>query len=152
MNSNYLTQTKEFDYRFISRVLLSVFTTQELAAGCVRMDGSYTNNSIYQSLDAEKFGFVKGFLFFTKWNQIKLNYFINSHFSSFFKDLFHERVKGQKKRFAEIYKLVNAKCSSLRLKKGNWNLFKYILQAKRYVSLYIPNVNNIDIYIIHIDQ
>lgn len=40
MNSNYLTSTKEFDYRFISRLIMDVFSKEELIAGCVKMDGS----------------------------------------------------------------------------------------------------------------
>lgn len=91
MNSNYLTSTQAFDYRFISRLLLSVFTKQELIEGCVKIGTS--DNSKYRSLNSVKFGFVK--------------------------DLFHERVKGQKKRFNEIYRYVNAKCSSLRSRKEN---------------------------------
>lgn len=64
MNTNYLTSTKDFDYRFISRLLLSVFEKQELIESCVRIDEVQTKNSKYQHLDPLKFGFVKGLSFF----------------------------------------------------------------------------------------
>lgn len=59
MNSNYLTSCKEFDYRFLSRLLLELFAKDELAKSCVKVNES-TNGSIYENLDKSKFDFIKG--------------------------------------------------------------------------------------------
>lgn len=64
MNSNIITGSKEYDYRFISRLLLAVFEEKDLCEGCVKQRDTKTP-CIYKELDEMKFSFVKG-LFFTK--------------------------------------------------------------------------------------
>lgn len=61
MNANFLTNSKEFDYRFIVRVLKAIFDKNELTNGCVR-DKNQTQHrpSQYQQLDTLKFDFAKG--------------------------------------------------------------------------------------------
>lgn len=59
MNSNYLTSMKEYDYRFLSRLLLCVFEKDELINGCVKIDGNVRDLK-YNLLNPFKFEFVKG--------------------------------------------------------------------------------------------
>lgn len=72
MNS-HLTSTKDHDYRFISRLLLCVFEKDELANGCVKIEGSSNNKPTkYNALDPLKFDFVMCkkttyFYFYSKW-------------------------------------------------------------------------------------
>lgn len=80
MNANVVTSSKESDYRFLSALLSSVFTNEELADGCVKMasresnkENQLSSTSKYQPLDPRKFEFVKGrmkifnsFLYFEK--------------------------------------------------------------------------------------
>lgn len=59
MNKNYLTSTKDFDNRFLSRLLLCVFEENELIEGCVRVEGASGRDLKYKELDPIKFEFVK---------------------------------------------------------------------------------------------
>lgn len=60
MNSNYLTATKDCDYRFLCRLLLCVYGKTDLIKGCVKVDGASNNvNSKYKQLDQIKFNFIK---------------------------------------------------------------------------------------------
>lgn len=63
MNSNYLTSTKDHDYRFLSRLLLCIFERDDLANSCVKIEEAshtrHTRNAKYKELDPIKFGFVK---------------------------------------------------------------------------------------------
>lgn len=63
MNNNYLTNTKEYDYRFLGRLITEVFGKDVLENGCVKSNvvGAPCQ---YELLDAKKFDFVKGELFF----------------------------------------------------------------------------------------
>lgn len=58
MNVNFLTNTKDFDYRFVVRLAKSIFDKEELANGCVTSNNQ--RPSRYQKLDTLKFDFVKG--------------------------------------------------------------------------------------------
>lgn len=109
MNLNYLTSTKESDYRFVSRLLLCVFKQEELLNGCVKMN-SQTNPTRYNLLDQTKFDFIKGT--FEKYQTKSTDFILILLFS--FSALFAERVKGDKGRLNDIFKHVNAKCSSIR--------------------------------------
>lgn len=60
MNMNFLTSGRDHDYRFMSRLITALFTEDEIAAGCVRMDSSSPKNIPYKLLDDEKVSFVKG--------------------------------------------------------------------------------------------
>lgn len=61
MNYNYLTLSKEFDYRFISRLLGAIFSTATLTESCVKSrETNKTSGSTYKELDATKFEFIKG--------------------------------------------------------------------------------------------
>lgn len=59
MNNSYLTSTKDHDYRFISRLLLSIFKKAELAQSYVSIKGAGGTNLKYKQLDAIKFDFIK---------------------------------------------------------------------------------------------
>lgn len=67
MNSNYLTSLKDFDYRFVSILLTSIFTKDELATGCVKIDScgkpkeeSHSSISTHKLLEERKIDFIKG--------------------------------------------------------------------------------------------
>lgn len=60
MNSNYLTATKDYDYRFVSRVLMCVFEKSELLEGCIRINTARNTMTKYKTLDQTKFDFIKG--------------------------------------------------------------------------------------------
>lgn len=64
MNANYLTSLKDCDYRFVSRLLTSVYNKEELIKGCVKVDGLQpTKPPKYNELDPLKFDFIKGICF-----------------------------------------------------------------------------------------
>lgn len=87
MNNNYITRTKEYDYRFLGRLLHEVFGDDCLRNGCVKSTNA-GGTCKYQQLDKKKFDFVKA--------------------------LFQERVHNDQGRLSNIYRYVNAKCASLR--------------------------------------
>lgn len=60
MNANYLTSTKDFDYRFLSRLVTSVYEKDELINGCIKVESARSKNSRYEELDSLKFDFVRG--------------------------------------------------------------------------------------------
>lgn len=94
MNSNYLTNTKGFDYRFLVRLLSAIFTKAELRDGCVKASNqSQRSSSVYNQLDALKFDFVKS--------------------------LFRERCRHDKQLFKKLYRHVNGYCSYLRSNDAN---------------------------------
>lgn len=73
MNANYLTSLKDCDYRFVSTLLTSIFTKDELATGCVKMSSKSkpkeeSQSSIsnpYKLLEERKIDFIKGNKFCT---------------------------------------------------------------------------------------
>lgn len=93
MNANYLTNLKEFDYRFLVRLLSGVFTKDELRNGCVRAKNNTQRPCAYQQLNALKIDFVKS--------------------------LFHERCGHDKQRFETFYRHVNSYCSYIRSNDAN---------------------------------
>lgn len=60
MNDNYLTSAKEFDYRFVSRLLYSICERSELAEGCVTIKSALDSECKYKQLEPIKFDFIKG--------------------------------------------------------------------------------------------
>lgn len=60
MDANYLTSTKDMDYKFVSRLLTLVYTQNELIEGCVKKTSNSGYKMKYKPLDATKFEFVKG--------------------------------------------------------------------------------------------
>lgn len=63
MNLNYLTSTKDHDYRFVSRLLTCVFKKNILAQSCLKRntpEGTRRDNMKYKELYPIKFGFVRG--------------------------------------------------------------------------------------------
>lgn len=113
MNSNYLTNTKDYDYRFQGRLVVEIFGKDTLEKGCVKLKDHTTGP--YDLLDSTKFDFVN-FHFHLKKKWCANNFI-------FFIALFRERVKNDKSRFEALYRHVNSKCSSLRNKK-KWYCFQ----------------------------
>lgn len=72
MNSNYITSTKDHDYRFLSRLLMCLFEKRELAGGCIKIDGSRNTDSKHKQLDTTKIEFVKGKIRNQKLHQNKI--------------------------------------------------------------------------------
>lgn len=64
MNANMLTNSKDFDYRYMARLLKAVFSEDELRNGCVTRIDQTQRPSQYKKLDPLKFDFVKGMCVF----------------------------------------------------------------------------------------
>lgn len=61
MNKNHLTALPDFDYRFLVVLITSIFTTDELSEGCVKVKPIKNNGKmLYKLLDAHKMAFVEG--------------------------------------------------------------------------------------------
>lgn len=89
MNSNVLQRAREFDYSFISRLILEVFDVATL-----RNSTAFSTNmqrTAYARLDEQKYEFVR--------------------------QVFQERIKGsvdEKMRQNQLNNLVNKRCAALR--------------------------------------
>lgn len=59
MNLNYLTQQKEFDYRFLARLAKEVVGNSVLKESCVASRET-SHPQKYKELDTVQFNFIKG--------------------------------------------------------------------------------------------
>lgn len=94
MNSSVITGQTDYDYRFISYLISEVFSKDVLSQSAVYQSRQFKNHK------------------FLKFDQNKL---------SFVQDVFGERTANDKKRFQELSKHINKRCTILRqnLKKKN---------------------------------
>lgn len=89
MNTSFITNNADYDYRFISYLITEVFSKENLAESAVYKPGSVKHK--FNSLDQTKLTFVE--------------------------DVFKERTGNETKRTQELPNLINKKCKILRQNK-----------------------------------
>lgn len=87
MNSSAITGQADYDYRFITYLINEVFAKEVLAQSSV-YQSHQSGKKIYHALDKVRYSFVQ--------------------------DIFKERIQSDTKRFKELPKHVNKRCSILR--------------------------------------
>lgn len=85
MNTSVINNQSEYDYRFISYLIDEVFSRETLA-----------RSAVYQPHHSGKF------------------HTFNEHLYLFVEDIFKERTKNDRKRFQDMSKHINKRCTLLR--------------------------------------